>query len=190
MKRKIILLNGAPNCGKDTIANLCYQELGTTTLSFKTPMFDIARAILGAIDYNEFIKAYNDRDTKEAPMQILNGRSPRQFMIWISEDVIKPEFGNAYFGDRLARSAMYTEISVVSDCGFWSEVKPLIDCDKLDVHLVRLHRTGCSFAGDSRSHIYLPDDYQLKANEYDLNLVDGSPDLAVDFIQDLIEEQY
>lgn len=190
MKRKIILLNGAIGCGKDTIANLCFGELGTVTLSFKTPMFDIARAILGAIDYNEFIKAYNDRATKEQPMQILNGRSPRQFMIWISEGVIKPEFGDSYFGDRLARSAIHTDMTIVSDCGFWSEVKPLIDCDKLDVHLIRLHRTGCSFAGDSRSHIYLPDDYRLKANEYDLHLVDGMPELAVDFIQDLVEEQY
>lgn len=190
MKRKIILLNGAIGCGKDTIADLCLHELGTTTLSFKTPMFDIARAILGAIDYNEFIKAYNDRATKEKSMKILNGRSPRQFLIWISEDVIKPEFGNAYFGERLARTAMYSEMTVVSDCGFWSEVKPLIDCDKLDVHLIRLHRKGCSFAGDSRSHIYLPDDYKLKANEYDHHLITGMPDVAVDFIQDLIEDQY
>jgi hypothetical protein len=51
-----------------------------------------------------------------------------------------------------------TKMYVVSDCGFQSEVDTLLDGLKLsDILLIRLHRKGHSFTGDSREYVKLPE---------------------------------
>lgn len=178
---KIIILNAPPHSGKDTISNRIKDlAWNVTQLSFKAPMFDIAYAMLGERRFDMFMKAYNDRNQKEAGQPFLSGKSPREFMIWISESVIKPMFGKEYFGQRVAEAAHNSGGSVImSDGGFPDEVRALITAGH-EVHVCRLHRDGYTFAGDSRDYIRLPTGwYDVNGyREYDYRLVDGDPDVT------------
>lgn len=189
MKRDIIILNGPPGCGKDTIAAyLTGHRYAAVKASFKQPMFDIAFSMLGVYRYDEFIDLYNDREQKEKPQAILQGKSPRQFMIWISEEVMKPAFGEQYFGNRMVEQVheMYRDLAVViSDGGFHEEIKPLVKAGH-EVHICRLHREGFTFDGDSRNYIDLSG-YHYRIHHYDFHLQDGKPELAVNEIVNAVK---
>lgn len=152
---KVIILNGPAGCGKDTLAR-ALVEIGFAkgTTSFKNPMFNIALAALGPDAYHEFLDGYDDRARKEKPEGFLNGLSRRQFMIAISEQFIKPVLGSDYFGKYLAENLPDgDEVFIVSDGGFASEVAPIVAAGH-DVRIVRLHREGYTFDGDSRGYLY------------------------------------
>lgn len=175
--KKVIILNAPPGAGKDTIGMMLegHAHQHVVTMSFKKPMFEIALAMLGKHKYCQFLQAYNDRAQKEKPQAFLNGKTPRHFMIWISEAVIKPQFGEQYFGVRFAeRAREYPYDIICTDGGFPDEIKPLISSG-LDVHICRLHRTGFTFEGDSRDYISLGKDYHYRLKEHDFILVDGDP---------------
>lgn len=167
---KVIILNGPAGCGKDTLA-MALVEMGFAkgTTSFKNPMFNIALAALGPDAYHEFLDGYDDRARKEKPEGFLNGLSRRQFMIAISEQFIKPVFGDDYFGKYLAENLPDgDEVFVVSDGGFASEVAPIVAAGH-DVRIVRLHRDGYTFIGDSREYLY--DVSGVK--DYDVYIIPG-----------------
>lgn len=167
---KVIILNGPAGCGKDTLA-MALVEMGFAkrTTSFKNPMFNIALAALGPDAYHEFLDGYDDRARKEKPECFLNGLSRRQFMIAISEQFIKPVLGNDYFGKYLAENLPDgDEVFVVSDGGFASEVVPIVAAGH-DVRIVRLHRDGYTFEGDSRGHLYGVDGVK----DYDTYIIPG-----------------
>lgn len=176
---KIIILNAPPGAGKDTIGKLIeqYAPIHVRTISFKQPMFEIALAILGAKRYGDFIVAYNDREQKEKPHDFLMGMTCRQFMIWISEEVIKPKFGDDYFGKRFDEIAKESDYPVIcTDGGFPDEVIALIEAGH-DVKLCRLHRRGFGFDGDSRNYIRLPMKMHRRNVycEHDFYLTDNKP---------------
>lgn len=167
---KVIILNGPAGCGKDTLA-MALVEMGFAkgASSFKNPMFNIAMAALGPDAYREFLDGYDDRARKEKPEGFLNGLSRRQFMIAISEQFIKPVFGDDYFGKYLAGNLPDgNEVFVVSDGGFASEVTPIIAAGH-DVRIVRLHRDGYTFEGDSRGYLYGVD----SVKDYDTYIIPG-----------------
>lgn len=175
---KIIILNGPAGVGKDTIGNaLCYDYRCTPT-SFKRPMFEIAASILGEQAYSKFITAYDDRDQKELPHDFLGGKTCREFMIWISESVVKPLFGNQQFGKLMSEHISLHDDGfsfVCTDGGFPDEVIRLVE-DGHDVTLVRLFMDGKTFAGDSRDYIsikgLLSPNYK-RYSEHDVHLVNG-----------------
>ncbi|QGF21213.1 hypothetical protein KMB89_gp14 [Citrobacter phage HCF1] len=108
----------------------------------------------------------------------ISGMTCREFMIWISEDVIKPKFGEKYFGRRLSDTASNSDYPViVSDCGFEQEVIALIEGGH-EVKLVRMNRRGFEFdETDSRNYVYLPVCYygENGYEEVDVDLFDGDP---------------
>ena len=122
---KVIILNGPAGCGKDTLARaLVEMGFAKGVAGFKNPMFNIAMAALGQDAYREFLDGYDDRARKEKPEGFLNGLSRRQFMIAISEQFIKPVFGDDYFGKYLAGNLPDgDEVFVVSDGGFASPLR-------------------------------------------------------------------
>ncbi len=80
----------------------------------------------------------------------------REAMIYVSEVVCKPTFGEEYFG--LARAnEMQDDTNYIDDsCGFIDELAPLkATLPEDNILLIRIHRLGCSFNGDSRN--YIPD---------------------------------
>lgn len=177
--KTVIILNGAPGCGKDTIAKQMFHRFGLELCSMKEPMFNIARAMLGTSGYERFKSDYDDRTQKEKSQDYLGGKSPRDFFIWISEDVVKPLFGKQHFG-KLASESLQEKKStaIFSDGGFPDEVRRLVE-DGFKVKLVRLHRKGFTFAGDSRDHIYIPELISWRYREYDVPLISGDIDRAV-----------
>lgn len=102
--------------------------------------------------------------------------SVREAMIYTSEVVCKPTFGSNYFGIAAASSIQEDYINVFSDGGFVEELTPIIDkLGKENVMIVRIHREGCDFSGDSRD--YLPDG--IVSNTFDVYNNDTLLDLMV-----------
>ena len=181
----LIILNGPAGCGKDTIGGILHEQYNFNMLSFKSPMWAIAEASLGSF-FPMFKERYNDRKLKEVPWLPI-GCSPRQFFIKISEEWCKPTFGSEYFGAALedAYSSRYRDSvfpTVVTDGGFSAELHPAL-AKGIKVVIVRLHRQGFSFAGDSRDYIkdnaYLHVIPAKRPFFFDMELQDGNPQRAV-----------
>lgn len=180
--KKLFLVNGAPNSGKDEaceyLTGYFRHVENTLHTCFKRKLYQVA-AELYCIEYNKFYRLATGRDTKELKISTIRGMlSPREILIHTSESVIKPNFDKKYFGCALYQyvheynSQFYENDDgtcvFVSDCGFTDEIIAVIeagDVKPVDVVLIRLHRDGCSFVGDSRSFVSLPDGY---TNIYDL----------------------
>ncbi|UCR74505.1 hypothetical protein RCIP0073_00038 [Klebsiella phage RCIP0073] len=191
--KKVIILNGPPGCGKDTIARVLEEIGGFDIHSFKKPMFDIAETMLGPVKFKQFMKLYNDRDTKEMPCDLLGQMSPREFFIHISESFVKPILGNEQFGYLAASGAIEATSHVVfSDGGFPDEVRALIEHEQSDYHLylVRLHREGFTFEGDSRNYVNLFEEYRGydRYTEIDFHLTNGNAYDDANDIMDLVYE--
>lgn len=157
LKNKVIILNSPPNTGKDVAAKLIAERTGCSHLEFKATLHNIAMAITG-LPRDKYFEIYNDREKKELPQPEFLGMSPRNMLIWISEDVCKPKFGKDYFGHPAANSVNLDKGAVFSDGGFPEEIKPL--CDRLGAHnvyVVRFTRNGATFEGDSRNYLQQED---------------------------------
>lgn len=156
----IIVLNGPPGVGKDTLAGLLCDKYNIGFASFKQPMWDITKAVLGEEIFREFTRRYHTRELKEAPWGALGGLSPRGFFIHISESWCKPLLGDKYFGEQL-KAATASGNFIVADGGFPEELVPSLLAGA-KVIVVRLHREGFTFDGDSRNYVkeeqlsYLP----------------------------------
>lgn len=159
MNTKVVILNGPPNCGKDTLADAMWHDYTGAQVerrAMKDGLVDLTADLL-LVDREWFRVVCADRDRKEIPMDRLGGRSPRQALIYVSEDVVKPAFGSDYFGRYAANNLEQGALNIFSDGGFVEEAVPLLNAVGLDnVLLVQLSRNGCSFEGDSRN--YLPRD--------------------------------
>ena len=143
----VLIMNAPPGSGKDTLAgddDWC-QRVGDMLLvdyqidkggpfscdvkhiSFKRGMFDILPSILNVgldpDDANEFYDRYDDRALKEQPWDKLGGLSPRQFMIFLSENFMKVVFGKDVFGKFSARLASSCNRGVGGEvCVFSDEI--------------------------------------------------------------------
>lgn len=167
MSRFVIVLNGPPGCGKDTIkAELlhrinnriylgCSEGKFAIGREFKTHLHELA-ILIAKLDRSEWFTRYEDRALKETPWDKLGGLSQRQFLIKISEEWVKPVFGKSYFGQCLAAEVMKSlpdSINIVSDGGFIDEIYPLVNSEDVKVIIVKIHREGASYANDSRRYI-------------------------------------
>lgn len=175
---KIILLNGPPGCGKDTVSGMLVAALGQAArpMKFADPLKWATAALydylLGRsdVDESDLMVAIESRAMKDEPHDGFFGLTPRQAIINVSETLLKPVHGEGFFGKLAAaeiirqRVAAVTpraprlrpEFFVFSDSGFVSEAQVLANHFGEDsIFLVHIHRHGCTFDGDSRSHIYL-----------------------------------
>ena len=150
--KQVIIFNGPPGSGKDYICNYLSNVLDRTRHSeFKEHLFRCT-CVLFNVTYEEFMELYTDREKKETSTCLLYGYSPREAMIYVSEEVIKPKFGKDYFGLCTAENLGFG-LTVFSDGGFIEELEAVYDeCDG-NMMIVQLHRDGCDFSKDSRSYI-------------------------------------
>ena len=158
--KPIFILNAPPQTGKDTIANELLDKTESGLRSFKAPMFSVFCSTVG-LDYSVFEKLYNTQGWKDSPQEITNGRTPRELMIHISENYVKPFFGEDYYGKATADSIKqheerYSERAwVIPDGGFQGEFDAFKEIHGDRVVLVQLYREGHeTFAGDSRNWVY------------------------------------
>lgn len=178
-RKTIVLLNGAPSCGKDTIAQMLRNEIfGEGSIhAFKDQLYK-ATAEFYKLNLLQTIELCTNRETKEKlnkvfPVDARNfnllqkfkmffGRlfgvpyylTPRQALIYVSEQIYKPVAGNDYFGKCLLQAIERdtSTYNFIPDSGFIEEIPPLTQ-EGHRVILVQIHRDGCTFEGDSRRFI-------------------------------------
>lgn len=159
--KTVILFNAPPSAGKDISANYLADKYDLPHLRFKDTLYEEA-ALEAEILIDQMKQLATDRETKEVPDILFGGLSPRQWLIHVSEELIKPQYGSDYFGHKLA-DKLQDGITVVSDSGFPDELIPVINTADI-VYVVRIHRDGCSFNNDSRN--YLSDEFLTEHGVY------------------------
>jgi hypothetical protein len=104
---------------------------------------------------------FEDPVAKLRPDKIFFGLSPVQWLVWLSEEVMKPKFGSDYFGRIAARilsEPTQAPFTAISDSGFRDEALPIAQTfGPKNCLVIQLHRPGKTFEGDSRSYIELSD---------------------------------
>lgn len=206
---KIILLNGPPSSGKDVIAarlrsiirrDRAVNMIQAHHVMFKTRLFDIALSIAGIYDEVWFDR-YDDRSLKELPWDRLPinpltkvNHSQRTWLMFVSEDMIKPQLGKRFFGDAAAQNVKsdqdsaifklsgYGHIHIFSDSGFESEVNPLFKLPDTEVYLIQLFRDGCTFKGDSRGYLKCNDKYAGNHVVHNNGTLDHAVEEILDFV--------
>jgi hypothetical protein len=159
LEKKLILFNGPRHSGKDTAALHCEKTFGAYHFKMSGPIKAAIRAMFelcqDEVDYLELVKVVDS--------SLMLGNSYVNTQISFSEDWAKQFFGIDVFGklaERHIRKAFETypdqKLFVCSDSGFDHEALPLIDVfGRENVLLVKIHREGKTFDGDSRSYISL-----------------------------------
>lgn len=180
LQKTFVLFNGAPNSGKDTAADLmCDVIFGEGVhLNFKDALYKETAKFFNvplpiAVDLFKS-RELKEVQTKEFTLGLdlpkaswvkrmflwLRGYkpkylSPRQALIHVSESVIKPLYGDDFFGQEMLKAAesfLETEFVFAGDSGFLSELEPLVEAGH-KVVVIQMHREGCTFKGDSRNYI-------------------------------------
>lgn len=152
MKQPMFILNGPPNSGKDMLADAVATDK-IVKLQFKECLYEMTAKHYN-IPLNMFKLMASCRALKEIPVKDLGMLTPRQALIHVSEEVVKPAHGKDFFGIMLAQKALEhpeAEAFIVSDGGFADEIPPLKVF--FDVCIIHLHRPGCTFNNDSRNWI-------------------------------------
>lgn len=161
---KTIIFNGPPSCGKSEAVMHTVNKLHTFTdydvarIRMADPLYNALRELF-SLEMGEWEDMYNN--AKEEPSEQLWGMSPRQAMIWLSEDVMKPKFGKTFFGDIAGLKAMewFTSypngIVLCDDGGFDYEVRAYKDLlpKHHQLFIIRICRDGCNFSNDSRGYL-------------------------------------
>ncbi len=153
------------NSGKDYSTDyICAHKEECFHKEFKTPLIGIVCKSLN-IDVSDFRKVYDqEKDIAERIcIQYAIGEkretkyySIRQYLIHMSENVMKPLFGNDFFGDYAGKNLNHGW-NIFSDGGFIDEVKALYKyTDKKNITVVKIIKDGHSFVEDSRG--YIPDE--------------------------------
>lgn len=164
-QKRVVLLNGPPKCGKDTIASHLVPYFAFQKMKFAAP---IKRMAAGLLDMRtELIEDHKDHEMNILCKETTSdefGIAPtysekdtiRRLLIRISEDFLKPVYGDTFFGRLAVREMQRSSYSLIvfTDSGFATEATSIIRAiGKSNVLLIRLHRDGCTFDGDSRSYL-------------------------------------
>jgi len=165
---KIILFNGPPRSGKDTAAEIAFEhfqgnlifqdDINVVKLKFADAL---KRCTHEAHGLEGYVSDYFE-ETKEIAASEFFGLTPREAYIKMSEECVKQGFGHRFWGNVLLNKIKmkikqsFFNIFLISDCGFTQEIVPMTHDYRSEMLIVRLHRPGYTYEGDSRSDIELP----------------------------------
>lgn len=167
---KIIITNGPPRSGKDTMCGLIREGItgcDLIQLSYKNTLYvGVAKRYNLSVDAVYQLNA--DTAIKDEPSSLFGGLSVRQALIYESEEVIKKDYGEhgvaiktfELLKQRYSSERLKNAVLICSDGGFNSELYAAyrhLGLGVQDVFIARMERAGCSFAGDSREYIHNPD---------------------------------
>ena len=153
MPKNIVLFNAPPNAGKDFAADYFKNKYGFYPASMKKFLYTATKLFYELTDAD--MDMFVNRVLKDKPTTRLGGKSPREALIHVSENVMKPLFGKHIFGSIVVADIAECNNITFSDCGFVEEAIHLIDSYPMATfHLVEISADGCTFEGDSRSYIY------------------------------------
>lgn len=165
---EILLVNGPPRSGKDTVANYLAAHYGFRHVKFAGALKRATHALVQELNgSNEPLLSDAFEWAKDEPNTAFFGSTPRETYIAVSEWLCKELWGDRIFGTvlakQIARLALRGEKRfVVSDSGFVEEARELVEWFGHDrIKLIRMHRDGCDFSKDSRGHVSLPDVEEL-----------------------------
>lgn len=182
----ILGFNGPPHSGKDSIALAVESilegvyEFDGYVMSLAWPMREIGMRLLGMPpESNESYAEAKEKGHQLFEQKIMNMTvdppvqyatqwdNLRQFMIWMSEQAIKPRYGYDFWARKLRVDADFIWgdncVLLVPDIGFTSEIDFFeADVGTANVLIVQTHREGCDFAKDS------PDWCFAKSYNFDL----------------------
>lgn len=171
----VVFLNGPPRSGKDTAGNIITNAVhGGRTAKFAHVLKVATHALFASLQGRQveldkhgygvghFEELSNDATyeyCKGDPRPEFFGKTPREAYIAVSELLCKPLFGSDFFGRRLADHIILNPdvpVWAITDSGFVDEALPIINAvGRHNCTLVRMHRTGATFTGDSRGYIDL-----------------------------------
>jgi len=177
---KVVVFNAPMRLGKDSAAEHMVNLVNTEDTfytahqrAFKDSLFNLCAAMYG-ITVEEFLEGYDEpsdyvegewyKDSLQffidasldrgKGFEYKRGYSQRSSLIHMSENIIKPVFGKDAFGKAMVASLPESGIVFVSDGGFAEELLPVIDhVGQENVLVVKIHRKGVDFAGDSRAYL-------------------------------------
>lgn len=162
--RSFIFFNGPPRVGKSTTADLVADEIKS---KFYTRVGNVRRINMAdhlKIATHGLYGYYNSHpdmfeDIKGEPQDELGGMTWRKGYISTSEELLKKLHGQQFFGDmfkrRVLRETDENDCILVGDSGFGPELIPSINEFGTDnMLLVRLHRDGIDYSGDSRGYVH------------------------------------
>lgn len=153
--KQLIILNGPPRSGKDSLAKYLSQKHPT----FRHVKFADELKIITHRLYNtphQHPDAYEQ--FKDKPLTEFLNLTPRQAYINVSEDYIKKHHGKDFFGLQLISTIKKVpdnneNVFVISDGGFEEELIPLLEAFNPSLFTVlQIHRQGCTFDNDSRHY--------------------------------------
>ena len=155
----VTILNGPPSCGKDyAVKQLIAGGNLIEHCSFKRRLHEIGARVM---DISDESWSLNYELIKDCPDPSLRGKTIRDLMIAISEDLVKPLFGRDHFGKlelerikKIAQSQFFSRDFVFTDGGFIEEAQVFADDPNVNLVVIQVKRDGCSFDGDSRSYIH------------------------------------
>ena len=193
--KTVVILNAPPYSGKDTIADIMVKNIEATKQEFKETLYlETAKYYGFGLAYFKFISGTRKyKDNLESVFSKKKdslgfGITPREALIRVSENIIKPSHGKDYFGVKAAER-LTEGLNVFSDGGgWWEELVPVAEAADRTI-ICRLYRHGFTFDGDSREYYdsdKLPEHLSGKVTICDIHLEDGNPKAAIDSIEDLL----
>ncbi|WP_133670662.1 hypothetical protein [Burkholderia pseudomallei] len=210
-----VVLNGPAKSGKDTILNRIAMQQAqkgnvmVIGMEFKEALIDFAVRTAGIS--RKLWDALYEREYKELPTPYLqiNGEnvSPRQWLIHISESVVKPMLGEDFFG-KVVAGKIKNQMEAVSDLGyeyvffvfsdggFPSEALPIIELLGRENYFVsRLHRYDengdeYTFDGDSRMYL-MPEFFQEAVRPFIFDVInrEGGQGTCAATVMSIVKEQ-
>ncbi len=174
---RIIFVNGPPRSGKD-FAGAILSQRQDIGLSNRAKLSAILKERTHAL-YMLFGQGGKPlrhdffEHVKDTPLVEFSGITPREAYISVSELWMKPTHGSGILGKWLVEELRERESDIsgrwthiVTDSGFIEEAEAIVSEYKAEnCLLVRIHREGYTFSGDSRSYIDLG---HLGVDSYDI----------------------
>ena len=191
---KVIFLNGPAGSGKDTIGRFLADKLERASIyKFADPLKKAVSAFFD-LTPEEYQFYFETQQGKNNPSPRFNNKTPREWLIGFSEDYAKKYGGKHVFGTIMANkltsnfNSGVTKTALITDSGFTEEAEEVLNRfgTTVEFFIVRLHRNGYNFTGDSRGYVYLEKEHRL-VHALDINNEEGRVEDAVQKILQEIE---
>lgn len=191
LTKNIVVFNAPMGVGKDAIVDHLVDlfRRSSKKMEMKARLIALTCLIYGVS--KEWWEENYTRIGKEQPREELGGLSMRNALIHTSEVVIKPNYGQDYFGKaaRQELDAIGKTWFFFADGGFPAELIPIGEGYK--PLLIRIHRDGYEYdpLTDSRSYVK---DEDLSDNwvVMDINNVEGKFDEFVSDVMDALNTHF
>lgn len=153
VRKSILLLNGPPRSGKDTLAKLLETKYGFHHLKITSRWKERVHALYG-MNPEQYPHDFFE-ETKDTPQAAFMGISPRQAYIKVWEDYFLPAHGENVLMDWLIDDIdnSPSNFIVISDLGFDREATYLFNYFGNTALAVKIFRQGFEYKNDSRGYI-------------------------------------